>query len=38
MRIRLPLGNLTALARLWDGIGGFDNVGFCLDTCRPRSS
>ena len=23
-----------ALARLWDAIGGFDNVGFCLDTCH----
>jgi deoxyribonuclease-4 len=26
-----------ALARLWDGIGGFPGVGFCLDTCHaPR--
>ena len=23
-----------AIARLWDAIGGFDNVGFCLDTCH----
>ena len=23
-----------ALARLWDAIGGFDDVGFCLDTCH----
>ncbi len=26
-----------ALARLWDGIGGFDNVGFCLDTCHAHA-
>jgi deoxyribonuclease-4 len=25
---------LDAIARLWDAIGGFDNVGFCLDTCH----
>lgn len=23
-----------AIARLWDAIGGFANVGFCLDTCH----
>lgn len=23
-----------AIARLWDAIGGFPNVGFCLDTCH----
>jgi deoxyribonuclease-4 len=23
-----------AIARLWDAIGGVDNVGFCLDTCH----
>ena len=28
---------LDALARLWDGIGGFPNVGFCLDTCHAHS-
>ena len=22
------------LAQLWDAIGHFDNVGFCLDTCH----
>lgn len=26
-----------ALARLWDGIGGFDDVGFCLDTCHAHA-
>ena len=26
-----------ALARLWDGIGGFPNVGFCLDTCHAHA-
>jgi deoxyribonuclease-4 len=25
---------LDAIARLWDAIGGYDNVGFCLDTCH----
>jgi deoxyribonuclease-4 len=25
---------LEAIARLWDAIGHFDNVGFCLDTCH----
>jgi len=28
---------LDALARLWDGIGGFPNVGFCLDTCHAHA-
>jgi deoxyribonuclease-4 len=26
-----------AIARLWDGIGHFDNVGFCLDTCHAHA-
>lgn len=26
-----------ALARLWDAIGGFGNVGFCLDTCHAHA-
>src|SRR5690349_20408937 len=25
---------LDAIARLWDAVGSFDNVGFCLDTCH----
>ncbi|MCU1599499.1 MAG: apurinic endonuclease Apn1 [Frankiales bacterium] len=25
---------LEAIARLWDAVGSFDNVGFCLDTCH----
>jgi deoxyribonuclease IV len=25
---------LDAIARLWDAVGGYDNVGFCLDTCH----
>ena len=25
------------LARLWDAIGGFDDVGFCLDTCHAHA-
>jgi deoxyribonuclease-4 len=25
---------LDAIARLWDAIGGYDNIGFCLDTCH----
>ncbi len=28
---------LDALARLWDAIGGFPNVGFCLDTCHAHA-
>jgi deoxyribonuclease IV len=27
-----------ALARLWDGIGGFDDVGFVLDTCHAHAA
>ena len=27
-----------ALARLWDGIGGFPGVGFCLDTCHAHAA
>jgi deoxyribonuclease-4 len=26
--------HLDAIARLWDAIGSFDGVGFCLDTCH----
>ena len=26
-----------ALARLWDAVGGFDGVGFCLDTCHAHA-
>jgi deoxyribonuclease-4 len=26
-----------ALARLWEGIGGFEGVGFCLDTCHAHA-
>ena len=26
-----------ALARLWDAVGSFDNVGFCLDTCHAHA-
>ena len=25
---------LEAIARLWDAVGHFDNLGFCLDTCH----
>jgi deoxyribonuclease-4 len=28
---------LDAIARLWDSIGHFDNVGFCLDTCHAHA-
>ena len=28
---------LDAIARLWDAIGHFDNVGFCLDTCHAHA-
>jgi deoxyribonuclease IV len=28
---------LDAVARLWEGIGGFDGVGFCLDTCHAHA-
>jgi deoxyribonuclease-4 len=27
-----------ALARLWDGIGHFPDVGFCLDTCHAHAA
>ena len=27
-----------ALARLWDAIGSFDGVGFCLDTCHAHAA
>jgi deoxyribonuclease-4 len=26
-----------ALARLWDAVGGYDGVGFCLDTCHAHA-
>ena len=26
-----------ALARLWDAVGGFEDVGFCLDTCHAHA-
>lgn len=26
-----------ALARLWDAVGGFPDVGFCLDTCHAHA-
>ena len=26
-----------ALARLWDAVGGFDQMGFCLDTCHAHA-
>ena len=29
--------HLDAIARLWDAIGGYDNVGFCLDTCHAHA-
>ena len=28
---------LHAIARLWDGVGSFDGVGFCLDTCHAHA-
>jgi deoxyribonuclease-4 len=28
---------LEALDRLWDAVGGFDDVGFCLDTCHAHA-
>jgi deoxyribonuclease IV len=28
---------LDAIARLWEGIGEFDGVGFCLDTCHAHA-
>ena len=27
-----------ALARLWEGVGGFPGVGFCLDTCHAHAA
>ena len=29
--------HLDALARLWEAIGGFPGVGFCLDTCHAHA-
>lgn len=28
---------LDAVARLWDAVGDFDGVGFCLDTCHAHA-
>jgi deoxyribonuclease-4 len=28
---------LEAIGRLWDAVGAFDNVGFCLDTCHAHA-
>ncbi|MCW2608041.1 MAG: apurinic endonuclease Apn1 [Frankiales bacterium] len=28
---------LDAIDRLWDAVGGFDGVGFCLDTCHAHA-
>ncbi len=28
---------LDAIARLWDAVGSFDGVGFCLDTCHAHA-
>ncbi len=28
---------LEAIDRLWDAIGGFEDVGFCLDTCHAHA-
>jgi deoxyribonuclease-4 len=28
---------MDAIARLWDAVGHFDNVGFCLDTCHAHA-
>ncbi|MCW2667001.1 MAG: deoxyribonuclease [Frankiales bacterium] len=28
---------LDAIARLWDAVGGFEGVGFCLDTCHAHA-
>jgi deoxyribonuclease-4 len=30
--------SLDMLARLWDAVGGLDNIGFCLDTCHANSA
>ncbi len=29
---------LDAIARLWDGVGSFDGVGLCLDTCHAHAA
>jgi deoxyribonuclease IV len=29
---------LDNIARLWDVVGGADNIGFCLDTCHANSA
>ena len=30
--------HFDVLARLWDRIGGFPNIGFCLDTCHAHAA
>jgi len=30
--------SLDMIARLWDAVGGLDNIGFCLDTCHANSA
>ena len=30
--------HLDAIGRLWDAVGGFDGVGFCLDTCHAHAA
>jgi deoxyribonuclease-4 len=30
--------SLDNIARLWDVVGGADNIGFCLDTCHANSA
>ncbi len=30
--------SLDMLARLWDAVGGLENIGFCLDTCHANSA
>ena len=29
---------LDAIGRLWEGIGGFEDVGYCLDTCHAHAA
>jgi deoxyribonuclease-4 len=29
--------HFDALARLWDAVGSYDDVGFCLDTCHAHA-
>jgi deoxyribonuclease IV len=30
--------SLDMIARLWDAVGGLENIGFCLDTCHANSA